>query len=113
MSRSDIVGILIGQRGKLTPDAAEQGARLFKDVAAQHPQADLHPHVGGFDDDPRGLWEIPEVRAYLCRWAELVGIERADDAEDLRIEINTCAVLAKCGAYEDVDPNIYIPGLED
>lgn len=73
MPRYDVVGVLIGERGNLARTAARQGARLFRQMAAAQPTAELCPNIGGYDDDPRGLWEIPEVSAYLCRWAEFAG----------------------------------------
>jgi hypothetical protein len=59
----------------------------------------------GYDDDPRGLWEIPEVPVYLCRWAQFAGIHSSADADRFRIDDNMCAVLAKCGVFDDIDPN--------
>jgi hypothetical protein len=32
--------------------------------------------VGGYDDDPRSLWEIPEVVAFVGRWIEATGCLR-------------------------------------
>ena len=40
--------------------------------------------------DPRGLWEIPEVRAYLCRWAQFAGLSSSADADALKIDVNMC-----------------------
>jgi hypothetical protein len=55
----------------------------------------------GYDDDPRGLWEIPEVPVYLCRWAQFAGLHSSADADRFRIDENMCAVLAKCGVFDD------------
>lgn len=112
MSKYDMIGITIGERNHLTRDAAKQNARRFKEIAAAQPWAELCPIMHGYDDDPRGLWEIPEVRAYLCRWAQFAGIKNTSDADAYRIDANMCAVLAKCGVLDDVDPNEVIPGLE-
>ena len=88
------IGVNIGQRGNLTRLAAKRNARAFSEIA-----------VHGYDDDPRGLWEIPEVRAYLCRWAQFAGLTSSADADALNIDMNMCGVLAKCGAFDDVDPD--------
>jgi hypothetical protein len=110
MPRFEMAGILIGERGKLNRTAAKQGARLFRQIAAAQPTGVLHPNIGGYEDDPRGLWEIPEACRYLCRWAQFAGIESTADADRFRIDVNMCGVLAKCGVFEDVDADTVVIG---
>ena len=104
MPRFEKIVINIGQRGNFTDLSAKRNARAFREIAARQPGAELCPSIHGYDDDPRGLWEIPEVRAYLCRWAKFAGLNSSADADALKIEMNMCAVLAKCGVFDDVDP---------
>src|ERR1700680_4478294 len=104
MLRFEKIGINIGQRGNLTRLAAKRNARAFREIAARQPWAELYPSIHGYDDDPRGLWEIPEVRAYLCRWAQFAGLNSSADTDALKIDVNMSGVLAKCGAFDDVDP---------
>ncbi len=47
MPRHEIVGVIIGERGKLTRTAARQGARLFRQMAAAQPTAELCPNISG------------------------------------------------------------------
>jgi hypothetical protein len=98
------IGVNIGERGNLTRGSAKRNARAFREIAERQPWAELYPSVHGYDDDPRGLWEIPEVRAYLCHWAEFAGLNSSADADALRIDDNMAALLAKCGALDDIDP---------
>jgi hypothetical protein len=102
----------IGKRGNLTHGSPKRNARAFREIAVLQPQAELCPSIDGYDDDPRGLWEIPEVRAYLCRWAQFAGLTSSADADELKIEVNMCGVLAKCGVFDDVDPETVDIGCE-
>ena len=57
---------------------------------------------------------IAEVRAYLCRWAQFAGLNLSADADALKIDVNMRGVLAKCGVFDDVDPNeVMIGGCDN
>jgi hypothetical protein len=88
-----IVNLAIGERGNLTRSSAKRNARAFREIVARYPWAEIWPTLDGFHDDPRGLWEVPEVRAYLCRWAQFAGINSSADADALKIDVNMCGVL--------------------
>ncbi len=111
MEPVDTVWIEIGTRGSLTRAAAEHGARLLKEAMQVNLRpsssrlAGIYPSIGGYEDDPRELFEIPEVRSYLCRWAQFAGIETSADAIAAKIHPHMCAILAKCAAFTDVDPD--------
>jgi hypothetical protein len=60
----------------LQPTKLQQSADGFVTLAAA---ADSHAFsdpitfaIDGYDDDPRPLWEIPEVMAYLRCWRRMV-----------------------------------------
>ena len=55
--------------------------RSWRTITAENPKAKFVLQVGGFDDDPRELWEFPEVCAYVQRWANLVGLDTLEDAD--------------------------------
>jgi hypothetical protein len=59
----------------------------------------------GYDDDPRGLWEIDEARDYFCRWAKFAGLNTIGDAAAIPVSEEAIGVMAKCGAFEDIDPD--------
>jgi hypothetical protein len=104
MPRFEKIGINIGKRGNFTRVSAKRNARAFREIAARQPWAELYLSIHGYDDDPRDLWEIREVRAYLCRWAQFAGLKSSADADALKIDVTMCGVLAKCGAFDDIDP---------
>ena len=75
----------------------------------------LPPHVRSLTD-PYGTAEelfpcqakspaIAEVRAYLCRWAQFAGLNSSADADALKIEREHGGAIAKCGVFDDVDPD--------
>ena len=75
-----ILGIEIDfdrQRMDESAEAFVKGAQLAKKSMAYA--------VSGYDDDPRELWEVPEVMRYLREWYRLVkakgggGLDRLDD----------------------------------
>lgn len=75
----------------------------------------LPPHVRSLTDPYGSAGElfpcqakspaIAEVRAYLCRWAQFAGLNLSADADALKIDVNMRGVLAKCGVFDDVDPD--------
>ncbi len=75
----DMVMFTIGARGDLTPSTCEKAAAAWRTITAENPKAKFVLQVGGFDDDPRELWEFPEVCAYVQRWANLVGLDTLED----------------------------------
>jgi hypothetical protein len=76
----DMVMFTIGARDDLTPSTCEKAAAAWRTITAENPKAKFVLQVGGFDDDPRELWEFPEVCAYVQRWANLVGLDTLEDA---------------------------------
>jgi hypothetical protein len=69
----------IGWRGKLTNKNAQEYAEGWRTMRAKHPAATFCPIVAGYDEDPRELWEIPEVVKYVRQFAELAGIKKPSD----------------------------------
>lgn len=60
--------------------------------------------IGGYDDDPRSLWEIPEVAQYL-RWA-VAAAHLQDWTSPLfqRLREPTMALLVQCDAIDRPHP---------
>jgi hypothetical protein len=63
------VQLTIGVRGQLTRRNARDAAKMFREIVRRAPLAPVYPNFLGYDDDPRELWEIEEVRRYVCTWA--------------------------------------------
>src|SRR5215475_9518434 len=79
--KPDFVLVEIGARGKLFSQDAEHAAAMWKDLQHKAPKAFFKICIGGYDDDPRQIWEIPEAAAYVRTWAQLVGITSPEAAE--------------------------------
>ena len=60
--------------------------------------------IAGYDDDPRELWTIPEVRDYVVRWARFAGFDSLAAAQGSPLNDDSVGVLAACGAFPEVDP---------
>ena len=61
--------------------------------------------IGGYDQDTRELWQIPEACSYIATWARLAGI--ADWREAVKvpwIENEGLAVLQQCGVFAADSP---------
>jgi hypothetical protein len=58
----DFISQGIGERGKLTRQAAKHAAKLWKECLRRQPQAHITLSISGYDDDPRALWEFDEVK---------------------------------------------------
>ena len=60
----------------------EKAAAAWRTITAENSKAKLMLHIGGFDDDPRELWEFPEVCAYAPQWAKLVDLDAPEEADE-------------------------------
>jgi hypothetical protein len=79
--RLDLICVEIGSRGHLSLRDAKRAAATWQQMRRLHPEAEFIFAVQGYDDDPRALWEIPEVAAYVRSWARLVGLDSPEAAE--------------------------------
>jgi hypothetical protein len=99
--RQTVVAFEIGSRDALTPDKAQRAAQKWRDVVAKHPRACFVLMIPGYDDDPRELWEFPEVTAYVRHFAEAAGIRYVNDVpgSDPEVRGNMAGFLAGCGVF--------------
>ena len=105
MQSYDLIGLEIGVRDKLTEANARLGATAFRLARQRYPRTALMISIGGYDKDPRDLWEIPEVRAYLRSWAQFAGIADWRDAMQVNwLENHGLATLQLCGVFADDSP---------
>jgi hypothetical protein len=91
--------ITVGVKGALNRDMLRVYTRTWLKATARWPKAFFMLNIAGYDDDPRPLWEIPEPKDYLCRFARRVGLHSLDDAQDKGLNSYDIALLAKCGAF--------------
>jgi hypothetical protein len=72
--------VTIGTRDELTKAAAACYAARWREATARYPKAVFYLQLLGYDTDPRELWEFPEVRRYVRRWARLAGLSELETA---------------------------------
>jgi hypothetical protein len=73
---------LVGGRGALDVYHVSAPADTFREVLVTHPHLQFAFVIVGFDNDPRGLWEISEARWYVKMFRELVGFDKLEFALD-------------------------------
>lgn len=60
---------VIGGKSDLSPDTAIKSAHGVRLAATMYPEAPITMSIEGYDDDPRELWEISEVRYFVVLFA--------------------------------------------
>lgn len=70
----DTAIIQIGGKGSLTDKTLRKMAPAVRKILAHSPGAEVMLSIDGYDDDPRELYEIPETRDYLRRYARASGL---------------------------------------
>jgi hypothetical protein len=83
--------------GALTPEAVHESAKRWRAAAANNPHATFIVMVGGYDDDPRELWDLPEVVRFVRDWAQAAGIHSPNDLPE--VDPSTSGFLAACGLF--------------
>jgi hypothetical protein len=71
----DTILFQYGKRGDLTEKAAQKAGDAWRKVIARYPNAVYVLAIPGYDDDPRELWEFPDVCEYVCLWARFAGLD--------------------------------------
>jgi len=98
-----VIEVIIGHRGRLTDRQAKEAAEHWKSIHARYQRTRIMTAIAGYDEDPREIWEFPEVCRFMQRWAKYSGL--ADPKVALR-EIgdqtrffSLLALLTACGTY--------------
>jgi hypothetical protein len=97
---------LVMPRGDLTKRTARQMAEVFRKARARSPASPVYITFVGYDDDPRELWQFPEVCRYLKWWARFAGISdwQAAAAVPWAHHSWDMAFLVGCGVFGDDHP---------
>lgn len=94
---ADVIISELGERGGLTLAHARDMALKFT-LVWMHTRADATHilSVSGYDDDPREVWDIPEVKAFFAEFACVVwrGLRRS--IREWRLDPPTLGVVAMC-----------------
>jgi hypothetical protein len=75
-----LIWILIGSRDELNKAAAKRMGDLWRKATQHYPCAAFLFFMFGFDEDPREMWEIPDVAHYVRQWARFAGMDDLDAA---------------------------------
>jgi len=70
-----VVNFSIGYRGALTKQEAKRIAGIWRKSTERYPNAAFTLSMMGYDNDPRELYEFPEVTRYVRRWARYTGMD--------------------------------------
>jgi hypothetical protein len=86
----------IGSKGEFTPEGAKKAAADFCGAFVALPDAEHMIVVGGYDDDPRELWDIPEARDFVAAFGWAVSGILQRPLHDWKLEPASIALVAVC-----------------
>ena len=92
------VSFAIGTRDLLTKKEADRLAGAWRETSKRLPNSIFHLHIAGYDNDPRSLWEFPEVTRYVRRFARTAGLD-TEEAVMKWLDPNAPGFLAACGVF--------------
>jgi hypothetical protein len=96
----DAVSIVftMGMRDVLTKREADRLARAWCETSKRFPNSHFYLQIAGYDNDPRELWEFPEVTRYVRRFARTAGLD-SEEAATKWLELIGTGFLAACGVF--------------
>lgn len=98
MTDFDLIMAEIGVRGELTAvSAVLAGVDLASTASLTTGPITLA--IGGFDEDPRSLWDIPEVASYVRLALVSAGVNSWRSALVQRFTPGSLILATKCGAF--------------
>ncbi len=79
---------------------------VFKQARRASPGAEILIWIAGYDDDPRELWDFPEVRRYVRWWSRAAGLGSWQAAIEIPwADFDACmGVLIACNVFGDEHP---------
>jgi hypothetical protein len=91
-----LVAIEIGVRGDLTLGAVAQSVMAFALAQKRYPEAEFALVIGGYDDDPREVWDIPEAKHFFRVFLGAAKRMIPGTMFDWRFDTTTQGVVAMC-----------------
>lgn len=101
-----LIALEIGCKGDLTTDNAIKWGKAFHLARVRHPTSPIAFCIGGYDDDPREIYNIPEVARYIRIFAMAANLTDWRDAIKIPWEPSyaSLAVLQMCGVFASDSP---------
>lgn len=94
----------IGGRGHLGDDVLHRMCRGPALAHRQSPQAMIILTIGGYDEDPRELWQIPETREYIRNFCKLSGLHDWRGELFQALDETTKALIITCKGVDEPHP---------
>lgn len=91
----------IGSRGEFTASRCVAAARAFKRLVAINPKVKVILHVGGYDEEPREIYQFADAAQYIRQWAELAGLTTLEDAMRWLDYEGGLPLVVGAGCYDD------------
>lgn len=107
---SDYAAFVIqaGAPGALDEAHARETADATVIARQNFPKAQISWWVDGYDDDPRELWQIPEVAAQIRRCARLVGWVDGFTLPREALAPHLIVLLVKCNCFPNGHPFVVV-----
>lgn len=92
-----IAAVEIGKKGKLNAQHASDAAKALLSIRDKYPAAEILLSIDGYDDDPRALWEVSEVRNFIAILLDMIFAEwPGGSLADLNLHKTSLAVVELC-----------------
>lgn len=106
----NIVVIEIGGKNHLSEGILRKMALGPAMTHARYPEAKIALSIGGYDDDPRELWQIPEAVEYIRRFTAQAGLRDWHSSLFRALDELTIGLLVMCDAVDKPHPYVVAPG---
>lgn len=105
MNDYDHIFIEIGSKGNFSEGDRKKAAQAFRLGRLHYPTVAIGFFVGGYDTDPREIYDIPEAREYIRLWAMDAGL--GDWRTAIKIPWDpdsSLGILQLCGVFGPDSP---------
>jgi hypothetical protein len=99
MEGFDSAFIEIGLKDELTATNAMAAAECTIMAMLRYPFAEFSLVIGGFDTDPREVWDIPEAKDYFEMFIGAMFVLNAPHVREWRLDKATMGVVAMCCGF--------------
>jgi hypothetical protein len=94
----DVMFIEIGSAENLSKEALETSVKCILSIIDKSPNIQIDITIGGYDDDPRELYEIEEVVNYVISFAKAMMNNNISSSQFLK---DTIALISLCVAKKE------------